>query len=463
MNNELNFSRRQFLRQSALGFGSLALASLCTQSAQATASPLVSPLAPRFPQFNGTAKRIIFLYMWGGPSQMDLFDPKPRLNVDNGKMGDEKRKRAFKGSPFKFEKHGQSGLEISEVLPFLSQHADDLCFIRSMQTDSANHSNASLCLHTGSANFVRPSVGSWVVYGLGSENESLPGFITIRPMRSLGSRLHSNAFLPAVCQGTAVGHDGVSAKQATIRYLRNADQSMAQQRTQLELVQALNRDFQGRTAVNPEMEGLIQSFELAFRMQTEAPKFFDLSDEPQSVLKMYGADKEPTAEYARQCILARRFAEAGVRFIQVNNSGWDHHGNIDNGLPKSSAQVDQPIAALLSDLKMRGMLKDTLVLFGGEFGRTATAEGEGEKAGRDHNADAFTVWLAGGGVRGGFAHGMTDEHGAKAVQDRVHVHDLHATILHLMGLNHEKLTYRYAGRDFRLTDVYGNVVKEVLA
>jgi hypothetical protein len=316
MNNDFNISRRQFLRQSALGFGSLALASLCTQSARA----VVSPLGPPFPQFNGTAKRIIFLYMWGGPSQMDLFDPKPRLNADNGKIGDEKRKRVIKGSPFKFEKRGQSGLEISEVLPHLTQHADDLCFIRSMQTDSANHSNASLCLHTGSANFVRPSVGSWVIYGLGSENESLPGFITIRPMRSLGSRLHSNAFLPAVCQGTAVGHDGLSAKQATIRYLRNADQTMAQQRTQLELVQALNHDFQSRTASNPEMDGLIQSFELAFRMQTEAPKFFDLSDEPRSVLQMYGADKEPTAEYARQCILARRFAQAGVRFIQVNNS-----------------------------------------------------------------------------------------------------------------------------------------------
>jgi len=457
-----SFSRRDFLRNSALGFGSLALAGLCAQQAGAitTAS---APLAPKMPHFNGRAKRIIFLYMWGGPSQMDLFDPKPRLKQDDGKMGDEKRKRLYKGSRFNFGRHGQSGVEISELLPHLAQHADNLCFIRSMQTDSANHSNASLCLHTGSANFVRPSVGSWVVYGLGSENESLPGFITIRPMRSLGSRLHSNAFLPAVCQGTPVGHDGVSAKQATIRYLSNNDQNISQQRTQLELVQSLNRDFQTRTAATPEMEGLIQSFELAFRMQTEAPRFFDLSNEPENILKMYGADKEPTAEYARQCILARRFAEAGVRFIQINESGWDHHGSIDSGLPKSCARVDQPIAALLQDLKNRGMLDDTLVLFGGEFGRTATGEGEGDKAGRDHNADAFTVWMAGGGAKGGCAHGVTDDYGATAVQDRVHVHDLHATILHLLGLNHEKLTYRYAGRDFRLTDVYGNVVNEVLA
>lgn len=453
-----NFTRRAFLKHSALGFGSLALAGLCAQAGTA-----VSPLSPRMPQFNGRAKRVIFLYMWGGPSQMDLFDPKPRLNQDHGKIGDERRKRAYKGSPFKFKKHGQSGVEISELLPHLSLHADDLCFIRSMQTDSANHSNASLCLHTGSANFVRPSVGSWVVYGLGSENESLPGFITIRPMRSLGSRLHSNAFLPTVCQGTPVGHDGIPAKKATIRYLSNAEQNFQQQRTQLELVQSLNHEFQARTAVNPEMEGLIESYELAFRMQAEAPRYFDLSNEPQSILKMYGADKEPTAEYARQCILARRFAEAGVRFIQINQSGWDHHGSIDTGLPQNCAQVDQPIAALLEDLKIRGLLEDTLVLFGGEFGRTATAEGEGDKAGRDHNADAFTIWMAGGGAKGGCMHGMTDDYGASAVQDRVHVHDLHATILHLLGLNHEKLTYRYAGRDFRLTDVYGNVVNEVLA
>ncbi len=452
-------SRREFLRQSALGFGSLALAGLCAQQTRAA----LSPLAPKAAQFTGRAKRVIFLYMWGGPSQMDLFDPKPRLNQDHGKIGDEKRKRIYKGSPFKFARHGQSGLEISELLPYLSVHADDLCFIRSMQTDSANHSNASLCLHTGSANFVRPSVGSWVVYGLGTENESLPGFITIRPMRSLGSRLHANGFLPAVCQGTPVGHDGIPARQAAIRYLNNGEQTPGQQRGQLELVQALNRDFQSHTPACPEMEGLIQSYELAFRMQSEAPRFFDLSDEPASVLKMYGADREPTAEYARQCILARRFAEAGVRFIQVNQSGWDHHGSIDSGLPHNCAQVDKPIAALLEDLKIRGLLEDTLVLFGGEFGRTATAEGDGDKAGRDHNADAFTVWMAGGGAKGGCAHGLTDDYGATAVQDRVHVHDLHATILHLLGLNHEKLTYRYAGRDFRLTDIYGNVVKEVLA
>ncbi len=452
-------SRRDFLKRSALGFGSIALAGLCAE--QMTAG--ISPLIVRAPQFPARARRVIFLYMWGGPSQMDLFDPKPRLNADHGKIGDEKRKRAYKGSPFKFSRHGESGLEISELLPNLAGHADELCLIRSMQTDSANHSNASLCLHTGSANFVRPSVGSWVIYGLGTENQSLPGFVTIRPQRSLGSRLYSNAFLPAVFQGTPIGHDGVSAAQATIRYLKNPEHTAREQRTQLEFVQSLNRDFQNRTAPTPELEGLIQSFELAFRMQTEAPRFFDISDEPKSVLELYGADKQPTAEFARQCILARRFAEAGVRFIQLNQPAWDHHGSIDSSLPKSCAQVDQPMAALLTDLKLRGLLEDTLVLWGGEFGRTATAEGEGDKAGRDHNADAFTVWMAGGGIKGGVAHGVTDEYGARAVQDRVHVHDLHATILHLLGLNHEKLTYRYAGRDFRLTDVYGDVVKDVVA
>lgn len=452
------FSRRHFLRSSALGFGSLALAGLCTEQTRAG-----SPLGVRPPQFDAPAKRVIFLYMWGGPSQMDLFDPKPRLNEEHGKIGDEKRKRAYKGSPFKFKQFGQSGVQMSDVWRYLPEHADDLAFIRSMQTDSANHSNASLCLHTGSANFVRPSVGSWVVYGLGTENQSLPGFITIRPMRSLGSRLYSNSFLPAVCQGTPVGHDGIPAKEATIRYLSNADQTADQQRAQLELVQCLNRDFQGHTAANPEMEGLIESFELAFRMQKEAPGLFDLSNEPQSIRNLYGLDEGTTSEFARQCILARRFAEAGVRFIQISDSGWDHHGSIDSGIPRSVARVDRPIAGLISDLKMRGLLEDTLILWGGEFGRTATAEGDGEKAGRDHNADAFTVWMAGGGVKGGAVHGVTDEYGAKAVQDRVHIHDLHATILHLLGMNHEKLTYRYAGRDFRLTDVYGNVVREVVA
>ncbi len=458
-------SRRELLKTSALGFGSLALAGLCAE--QAAAAPAAhaagSPLAVKPAHFPARAKRVIFLYMWGGPSQMDLFDPKPRLNQDAGKVGDERRKRKFKGTPFQFDQHGESGLEISELLPNLAGHADKLCLIRSMQTDSANHSNASLCFHTGSANFVRPSVGSWVVYGLGTENQNLPGFITIRPRRSLGSRLYANAFLPAVYQGTAIGHDGVPASQATIRYLSNPRRSDEQQRAQLEFVQSLNHDFQRRTAGNPEMEGLIESFELAFRMQTEAPRYFDLSDEPKRVLEMYGVDRGPTSEFARQCVLARRFAEAGVRFIQVNHAHWDHHGQIDTELPKSCREVDQPVAALLADLEARDMLKDTLVLWGGEFGRTATAEGDGAKAGRDHNAEAFTVWLAGGGVKGGTAYGLTDEHGDKAVDNKVHVHDLHATILHLLGLDHEKLTYRYAGRDFRLTDVYGNVVKDILA
>ncbi len=462
-------TRRQLLRSGALGFGSLALAGLAAD--QLAAAPAAAsntqtgPLVPKTPHFLPRAKRVIFLYMWGGPSQMDLFDPKPDLNAMHGKeFKFDGAKRIYKGSPVRFAQHGESGLNFSHLLPNLATQADEMCMMHALHTDSQSHTNASLILLTGATNFVRPSVGSWVVYGLGTENQSLPGFVTIKPQRSLGSRMYSNVFLPAIYQGTPVGHDKTPTAEARIRNLKNARASAAEQREQLRLIRQLNREFGQQTAADRQAEGMIQSLELAFRMQTSANELFDLSDEPAHMLKMYGADAEPTKDFGQQCILARRMAEAGVRFIQLNHSGWDHHAKIDSGLPKRCSQVDVPITALLKDLKARGLLDDTLVLFGSEFGRTAFADGElGPNVGRAHNRHAFTVWMAGGGVKGGMNYGTTDEFGAKGVENRVHVHDLHATLMHLLGLNHEKVTYPYAGRDFRLTDVYGNVVKDILA
>lgn len=460
-------SRRQLLRSGALSFGSLALAGLSAKqapAAPATDSAAANPLAPRPPHFVPRAKRVIFLYMWGGPSQMDLFDPKPDLNAMHGKefkFGG--MKRIYKGSPVSFKQHGESGLNFSHLLPRLATQADDMCMLHGMHTDSQSHTNASLLWLTGATNFVRPSVGSWVVYGLGTENESLPGFITIKPMRSLGSRMYSNVFLPAIYQGTPVGHEKTPTEKAQIRNLTNGTYGAKQQRQQLQLIRQLNREFGQQTAADRQAEGMIQSLELAFRMQTSATELFDLSDEPKHMLEMYGADKEPTRDFGQQCLLARRMAESGVRFIQLNHDGWDHHTKIDSGLPEQCAQVDKPITALLKDLKQRGMLEDTLVVFGSEFGRTSFADGKlGPNVGRAHNRHAFTIWMAGGGVRGGMNYGTTDEFGAKGVENRVHVHDLHATLLHLLGLEHKKLTYPYAGRDFRLTDVYGNVVRDIL-
>ena len=448
------FSRRRWLQNTALGFGSTALAGLSHQAAQA------GPLSVRPTHFAPRAKRVIFLFMQGGQSQMDLFDPKPELNR---RSGQEHGKGKLKAAAHPFRRYGQSGIEMSSLLPSVGKHADDMCLVRSMYTDSNNHSNAMLCFHTGSQNFVRPSVGSWVVYGLGTENESLPGFITIRPTRGHGSRVYSNAFLPAIYQASALGDSGVPASKITFRDLHNPYLSSEQQRRQLALTRQLNRNYQQRSAATAEMEGLIQSYELAFRMQTESPKLFDLSDEPQHILDAYGVDEKSTDEVGRMCLLARRFAEAGVRYIQVNHGGWDHHGSIDSGLKRSCRAIDQPIGAFLADLKQRGLLEDTLIVSSGEFGRAATAEGEGESAGRGHNAAGFTLWMSGGGVRGGTCYGVTDELGVNAVENRAHIHDLNATLLHVLGLDHERLTYRYAGRDFRLTDVYGRVLHEILA
>ncbi len=377
--------RRAWLQQTALGFGSIGLAGLLADSLAADA------LAPRVVHAPPRAQRVIFLFMQGGQSQMDLFDGKPELARRDGEPVNREKPDGplLKGSPFAFTPHGESGLELSELLPQLARHADRLCLIKSVHTDSANHSNAMLMFHTGSQSLVRPSIGSWIVYGLGTTSQSLPGFITIRPTRGHGSRVYSNAFLPAVYQGTPIGSDGTPAAAMRLDNLSNPRWSPAQQRAQLALTQSLNARLNTRTAASPEMDGLIQSFERAFRMQATAPAIFDLEREPQAVRALYGIDQKETDAMGRMCLLARRLSEAGVRCVQVNMGGWDHHGSIDRGIAGACRRMDRPAAALLTDLEQRGLLDDTLVISSGEFGRTPTAEGEFAKAGRNHNSHAF--------------------------------------------------------------------------
>lgn len=461
-------TRRQMLKQCGCGFGYLAFTSMFAEIARLAQAAEKS--GANDPHFTPKAKRVIFLFMHGGPSHVDTFDHKPLLARDNGKaVPKDFTKRFFDanskllGSPFEFRKHGQSGLEISEIFPEIAKRADDLCLIRSMHTNGQDHTQAVLKLHTGSENQVRPSMGSWILYGLGTENENLPGFLTISPSQATGgAQNYGSAFLPAIYQGTPIGQSGAALTQAQIRHIKNGELPLQLQRQQLDFVQQLNRAHLARSGADDQIDGVIQSYELAFRMQTEAPELTDISKEPKEVLEMYGVDQTPTDDFARQCLLARRFAEKGVRFIQVSHSfKWDQHAQLKQDHTRNAREVDQPIAALLQDLKNRGMLKDTLVLWGGEFGRTPTAQGGMD--GRDHNPFGFTVWLAGGGVKGGVSFGATDDYGFAAVENKVHTHDLHATLLHLLGLDHEKLTYRYAGRDFRLTDVHGRVVREILA
>ncbi|HEX8912028.1 MAG TPA: DUF1501 domain-containing protein [Humisphaera sp.] len=463
-------SRRQMLQQAGAGFGYVALAGLLGQQAKAAAAsagkPLVtattkpagyvSPLAAKAPHFAARAKRVIFLFMQGGPSHLDTFDYKPKLGHGAVAVAGGKAKGGMFASPFKFKQHGQSGHWISELFPNVASHADKLCMLHGMHTDNPAHPQATIQLHTGSVNFVRPSVGAWVLYGLGTQNEDLPGFITINPPSGLGGAQNfGSAFLPASYQGTRI-----DAADRAVPDIRNASLSTAQQRRQLDLIQQMNRDFSGKSGPNEQLDGVIESYELGFRMQRAVPKLMDLSDEKPETLAMYGADAGGTQSFGRQCLLARRFAEAGVRFIEVCQQGWDHHNNLKNRLTQSCGAVDKPIAALLTDLDQRGLLKDTLVVWGGEFGRTPSGQG-GD--GRNHNNRGYTMWMAGGGAKGGASWGATDETGGTAVENKTHVHDLHATMLAAMGLEHERLTYRYAGRDFRLTDVYGNVVKQVLA
>jgi hypothetical protein len=451
------------LMTTGAGFGYLALRALAAEAA--------GPLAPRPGHHPARAKSVIFLFMHGGPSQLDTFDYKPRLQRDHGKdlpfapAPGTTAGRKLMASPWKFARHGQCGAWVSELFPEVARHVDDLCFLKGMHTDGQSHGQAVMKLHTGAQNLTRPSLGAWVLYGLGTENQSLPGFVTICPPTGHGGALnYGNAFLPAVYQGTAIGKAGVPASQARIRHIANERLTTDQQRRQLDLLQALNRAQLGATH-DDRLEGVIESYELAFRMQDAVPRLTDLSGESRATKALYGIDDGPTDDFGRQCLLARRFAEAGVRFIEVcHGYKWDQHDDLLRRHSANAREVDRPIAGLLTDLKARGLLDSTVVLWGGEFGRTPVSDQlrTSTDAGRDHNPQGFNMWLAGGGVRGGLSYGATDDFGYHAVQDKVHMHDLHATLLSLLGLDHERLTYRYAGRDFRLTDVYGRVVTDVI-
>ena len=457
------------LSQSCAGFGMLALQGLLASEMQASA---VNPLAAKKPHFAPRAKRVIFLLMKGGPSQVDTFDPKPLLTRDHGKPPPFALPRvkfaetgALLKSPWKFRHYGESGLEVSDLFPHVGRCVDDLCIIRSMHGTNPAHGGALLKLHTGSDTFVRPSMGAWISYGLGTDNTDLPAFVTICPTLAHGGVNNwGSAFLPAYCQGTPLGNASVTAAEAVVRHIHNKSLSPALQRMQLDFAADLNRSHLDTTGANGALEARIDSFELAFRMQTSMPELQDISGETEATRKLYGLDDPVTANFGRQCLMARRFAERDVRFIQVTHSDgfvqWDQHSDLLKGHTENAAEVDKPIAGLLRDLKSRGLLEDTLVVWGGEFGRTPTAQGTD---GRDHNPHGFTMWLAGGGVKGGMAYGATDDYGYYAAENKVHIHDLHATILHLLGLNHEKLTYRYAGRDFRLTDIAGEVVHDIMA
>jgi len=397
---------------------------------------------------------------------MDTFDYKPQLQKDDGKpLPFEKPRVQFAptgdllGSPWKFKQYGESGIAVSELFPHVAECVDDLCIINSMHGSNPAHGGASMKLHTGSDVFVRPSMGAWITYGLGTENENLPGFITICPTLAHGGTQNwGSAFLPANFAGTPLGNASLSSEQARVKYVKNARLSLEAQRMQLNMIQKLNQEFLETTGPDSTLDARIESFELAFRMQTEMPDALDLTQETAKTHQQYGIDQETTADFGRQCLMARRFVERGVRFVQVTHSNtevqWDQHGSLKKGHEQNAAEVDKPIAGLLRDLKARGLLDETLVVWGGEFGRTPTCQGE-TRDGRDHNPEGFTMWMAGAGIKTGIRYGATDEYGYYAVENKVHLHDLHATILHLMGLDHLRLTYRHAGRDFRLTDVAG--------
>ena len=454
-------NRRGFLRTAAAGFGYTAFAGLAAMDAL-RANGTENPLSPRAPHFEPKAKRVIFLFMQGGPTQHDTFDYNPLVANAAGKHSEMELSIGKQGGKilapvFEFLPGGESGLPISTAFPHLREQADDLCLLNGMHTDSPAHPQASIFTHTGSVTFVRPSIGSWVVYGLGTENQDLPGFVTINPPAVGGASLYGSAFLPASYQGTRIN---VAEGQDPVENIRNARMGFEAQRKQIDFVQRLNRGLVERTDGNDQVEGVIQSYELAFRMQSAVPEAMDLATEPESVRSMYGLDQKETRTFGTQCLLARRMAEKGVRFIELGQRGWDHHNNLRKRLQASAESIDKPIAALIADLKQRGMLDETLIVWGGEFGRSSYEQND-KGDGRRHNNRGYTMWMAGGGVKGGMRYGRCDEHGV-AVEDRTHLHDLHATILNQLGLDHTKLTYRYAGRDFRLTDVHGRVVKEIL-
>jgi len=456
------WSRRQVLQRCGSGAGALGLASLLADDRRARADSS-GPTSQKL-DFPAQAKRVIFLFMSGGPSQIDTFDPKPHLEKYAGQRPDAvnvRTERATGGilpSPVKFRPAGESGIPFSEHFPLLSQHADDMAIIRSMHTDFPNHAPALCMMNLGILTPTRPSLGSWLTYGLGSENQDLPGFLALCPGQPVvGPKLWGNAFLPGKFQGTYINLTQRSPA-AMIPHLHNPELSPETQRHQLDLISSLNREHQASRTGAKDLETRIASMELAYRMQFEAMDVFDVSKESKSVQEAYG-----NSEFGSSCLLARRLSERGVRMVQVyhgNGQPWDTHADHSASNARLCEAVDRPIAQLLADLKQRGLLEETLVIWGGEFGRTPTSEGGN---GRDHNPHGFSMWMAGGGIKGGVIHGATDEFGMKSVQDKVHIHDLHATILHLMGINHERLTYHYSGRDFRLTDVHGHIVKEILA
>lgn len=457
-----SFSRRTALQTAASGFGYLAFSALAAWAEEKVAEKS-RPLARKPPHFPARAKRVVFLCMDGGPSHLDTFDYKPQLTRDNGKeIGFGRVPTApLLASPWKFQQRGASGLWISDLFPEVARHADDLCVINSMQTDLPNHTQAFLQMHTGIFQFPRPSLGAWVLYGLGTENENVPGFITLSPpVNNGGPTNYGSSFLPAIYQGTRIGSVGKSIADASVSNLANTKRSADAQREQLNLVQSLNREALAREQVHPGIEGVIESYELAFRLQTELPKLMDLSGESQQTHDLYGIGHAATDNFGRQCLLARRFLESGVRFVELCHGNWDQHNSLQELHGKHALATDRPIAGLLADLKSRGLLKDTLIIWGGEFGRTPFAQ-RGD--GRDHNHKGYSIWMAGGGVKGGQAYGRTDDYGLEAVENPVHIHDWHATLLHLLGLDHEKLTYRFAGRDMRLTDVKGHVVQAIVS
>ena len=460
-------SRRTWLQRTATGFGALALHDLV--------SAAQSPLATRAPHMPAKAKRVIFLFMSGGPSQPDLFDPKSYIKRMHGKTisapinTNELRVGTDKFLALATQRdvrpRGQSGMMISDLLPHTASIADEICLLRAMHADNNQHQPAALQFHTGVTADVRPSMGSWISYGLGAENQNLPNFISIHP--DSDTRLYGSGFLPAAHQGTKVVIPQ-SDKQSPIDYLANVSGDAKTQRARIDFTQHMNRRLLQRAEVDARMEGMIESMEIAFRMQSATPELVDIANESEATKKLYGIGEKATDKNGRACLLARRLSEAGVRFVQVTMGGWDHHGDIRNALPKSCGETDQPCAALIKDLKSRGLLDDTLVVWSGEFGRTPWSQDLSgtspiEKHGREHQPESFCTWMAGGGIKSGFTLGETDDFGFRPVSGKVHLHDLHATILHQLGLDHEKLTWRHVGRDYRLTDVYGNVVKEILA
>ena len=465
-------TRRWFFRECGVGLGAIALSQLLHENGWAAPAQkaLTDPLAPRQPHHAARAKRVVFLFMAGAPSHLELFDYKPQLAKFNGTLPPPELLKGYRaafinpnskllGPKFKFAKHGRCGAELSELLPHLAEDADDIAIVKSMVTDAFNHAPAQILMNTGAQQFGRPSFGSWVTYGLGSGSRDLPGFVVLNSGKkgpSGGNSNFGNGFLPSVYQGVPFRGSG-----DPVLYLSNprgVDGGV--QRDSLDTIGRLNR-MRLDAVGDPEIATRISSFEMAYRMQSSAPELMDVSKEPAHILKMYGAERGKPS-FANNCLLARRLLERGVRFVQLFHEAWDQHGNLTADLKKNCKDTDRACAALVKDLKQRGLLEDTIVVWGGEFGRTPMVQGGGDD-GRDHHPNAFSMWLAGGGIKPGITLGLTDEFGFKAAEDRVHVHDLHATLLHLLGFEHTKLTYRFQGRDFRLTDVFGNVVEKLLA